>query len=144
MLHMFIKNDHGVTLIELLVTMILVSIGIFAALDVFPSSWRLTTQSDRIGQASEIMHRELETSQLIILNSCNTAIMGGTTTLPVNASGRTGTLQGDVSYTVSRTITALGTGSWGITVQVTWPGNAVGVSGTIVSVRDANYKEGCL
>lgn len=143
MLLMSINNQRGVTLVELLITIILVSVGIFATLDVFPSSWRLIAQSDRIGQASEIMHRELETSQLVILNTCNTVIVGGTTTSAVNASGRTGSLQGDVSYTVTRTITALGNGSWSIAVQVTWPGNAVGVSNTVVAVRDANFKEGC-
>jgi hypothetical protein len=49
-------------------------------------------------------------------------------TTSVKASGQAGVQPGDATFTVRTTILDNLNGTWLLTVQVTWPGNAAGLS----------------
>lgn len=137
-----IKNQQGMTLVELIVATVIVAVGAVAVLWVFPAGWSSTTMADRIGQASEIMHREMEAAELNTMNPCN-AVVTGTATPTVFAGGQLAAQQGDRAYFVTRTISDLGNNTWRVTVRVTWTGNATGIVDSIIVVRDENFRQGC-
>lgn len=141
---MHFKNESGFSLIELLVATVIIMLGIIAVMAVFPAGWATTTRADRVGQSSEIMHREMEAAEVSILNRCNPVVAGQVVTPNVFSGGQAVAQPGDMSYTVTRDIAALGGNSWRVTVRVTWPGNAVGIVDSIVVVRDENYVQGCV
>ncbi|KAF0185816.1 MAG: hypothetical protein FD164_77 [Nitrospirae bacterium] len=143
MFHMHIKNNRGMTLIEVLIAVALLVVGILGTLTVFPLGWTSTTRADRIGQAAEILHREMETEQLRIQNECN-AVAAGIVIVPVvRSSGRAADQPGDMQYMVTRTIQALPNDFYLVSVQVTWTGNAAGIRDSFTVTRDPNYKQGC-
>jgi hypothetical protein len=64
---------------------------------------------------------------------------GGSST--VYASGQDTKKQGDVAFTVNRTITDLGGNTWRITVKVSWPGNAVGITESLNVTRQEYFRQ---
>ncbi|HSW63219.1 MAG TPA: prepilin-type N-terminal cleavage/methylation domain-containing protein [Dissulfurispiraceae bacterium] len=140
---MYIKNDRGMTLIEVLIAVALLVVGILGTLTVFPLGWISTTRADRIGQAAEILHREMETVQINIQNECNPVAAGATTFPSVWSGGQAAAQPGDMQYTVTRTIQTLPNDFWLVSVQVTWTGNAAGTRDSFTVTRDPNYKQGC-
>ena len=53
------RGQDGFTLLEILVAMMILSVGIVGALRVFTLSLRTGTQASRLGRATEIAQREL-------------------------------------------------------------------------------------
>ena len=49
-----IDNDKGISLIEVLISIFLTSIGILSLLSLQPSAWNLSVKSDFLGRAGSI------------------------------------------------------------------------------------------
>lgn len=131
-------------MIEVLIALFLTMIGVIALLSMQPQGWLLSGKSDYLGRAAEILHKELETKEALIMNPCNT-VTEGTFNKNVFSSGTGGAGRGDAPYTVQTTVTSIGVNVWRLTIRVTWPGNNTGIRESIVITRQEYFRSpaGC-
>ena len=136
------------SLIEVLVAVMLISVGVLGLMTLQPTAWRSSNRSDFTGRAAMILQQELETHRAWIMNSSNANPCVPTNPLITNrtvyASGQaTPQPQGDLAYNLRTTITDLapaGTpNSWRILVQITWPGNNTGITDSVVVGRQLSF-----
>ena len=133
-------NKRGVTLIESVIAILLVSIGLIGLLSMQPSAWQASARADYLGHAAIILSRELTRQELWIMNPCNAVSLTPVTQV-VNASGQGTAQSGDTSFTVQTTTTNLGANVWRITVRVSWPPlNATGITESIVVTRQEPFR----
>lgn len=129
-----LRNNKGISLIEVLISVFLTSVGILGLVSLQPSAWSLSTKSDFLGRAGSILHSELEANELLLMNPnypnpcfSNNPI---TSTKPVYPSGQTTAQPGDLAFNVQTAIQDNLNGSWSVRVRVTWNGNNTGISET--------------
>ena len=140
-----ISSEKGITLIEVMIAVMLVAVGIMALASLQGPAWNLTSRSDVLGRAGMILHRELETNELLLMNPNRPNPCVGGAPLVVNrpqvwAGGQAAAKPGDVAYNVLTTIIDNLNGSWFVRVQVMWPGNNVGISETVVVTRQEAFR----
>jgi Tfp pilus assembly protein PilV len=127
-----LSNRRGIGLVEVLIALFLISFGVLSLLSLQPTAWSLSGRSDYLGRAGGILHSQLETREMLLMNPTlpNPCIATNplVQTLSVNASGMVATQPGDASFTVNTTILDNLNGTWLLTVRVTWPGNAAGLT----------------
>ena len=144
-----ISDEKGIGLIEVLVAVVLVALGVIGFLSMQTQGWLLSGRSDFMGRGAEILQKETEDSELLIMNPCNNITAVATPPITVYASGQT-TLQsiGDAAFTVQKTIAPVpGTSNmWTLKVMVAWPGNSTGTSEsvTVATQEFARYPAGCV
>jgi prepilin-type N-terminal cleavage/methylation domain-containing protein len=137
-------NNRGVTLIESVIAILLVSIGLLGLLSMQPSAWRTTTRTDYLGRAAMMLSRELTTRELAIMNPCN-AVTTGTVSRILYTSGQGAAQSGDIGFTVETVTTAVATNAWRVTVTVSWPPlNATGIRESIIVTRQEPFRSGCV
>ncbi len=135
-----ISDKKGISLVEVCIALFLLGIGIFALISLQPSAWRLSGKSDYLGRASGILLSQLQTIEGQIMNPNLAIPASGSSTVYV--SGQSSAKQGDVAFTVNRTITALAGGTtWRVTIQVTWPGNATGLQESLNVTRQEYFRQ---
>jgi Tfp pilus assembly protein PilV len=137
-------NRRGLGLPEVIIAIFITTIGVLAILSLQPSAWRTAARSDFLGRGAEILYKELDDRENLIMNPCN-AVTAGTTTSTVRTSGMAANVPGDATYTITTTVTSIGTNVWRVTVRVTWPTNATGLSESLVVTRQERFRfpEGC-
>jgi type II secretory pathway component PulK len=140
-----ISSEKGISLIEVMIAVMLVAVGIMALASLQGPAWNLTSRSDVLGRAGMILHRELETNELMLMNPNRPNPCVGGAPLVVNrpqvwAGGQGAAQLGDVAYNVLTTIIDNLNGSWFVRVQVMWPGNNVGISETVVVTRQEAFR----
>jgi Tfp pilus assembly protein PilV len=136
-------NNRGITLIESVIAILIVSIGLMGLLSMQPSAWRATAQTDHLGRAAMMLSKELAMQELALMNPCNTVAVG-TVNSVVQTSSQETAQSGDIAFTIQTTTTSVGTNVWRVTVQVSWPPlNATGIRESIVVTRQANFRFGC-
>jgi hypothetical protein len=133
----------GLGLIEVLISLFLVSFGILALLSLQPSAWKLTSRSDFLGRAGGLLHKEMETTEILLMNPnfpnpCATNPL--VTTTNVNISGQGAAQPGDLPFTVRTEIQDNLNNSWTVRVRVTWTGNNTGISESLVVTRQENFR----
>lgn len=139
-------DKRGVTLIESVIAILLVSIGLIGLMSMQPSAWQASARADYLGHAAIILSRELTRQELWIMNPCNTVTVSLTpVTQVVNASGQGTAQSGDTSFTVQTTTASSGNG-WLVTVRVSWPLNLTGIRESIVVTRQESFRfpPGCV
>ncbi len=138
-----ICNRKGITLIEVLVSSVLISVGVMALLTLLPSGWRLSGTSDLLGRAAGILQGEMERNEIQVMN-VNNAVTATTPGVPetktVHGSGMTTAQPGDIPYLVQTERTDLGE-SWRVRVRVTWPGNARGIAESLIVTRQRYFTQ---
>jgi len=134
-------NNRGISLIEVLITLFLTTVGIMALASMLPTSWQTAGRSDLMGRAAVILQSELERNELWIMNPGN-AVTTGTVSQTVNASSQAIAQPGDVAYVVTRTIAPFGgfLNSWTVNIRVTWPGNNQGIAETLIASRQESFR----
>jgi hypothetical protein len=140
-----ISNEKGISLIEVMIAVMLVAVGIMAMASLQGPAWNTTERSDLLGRAAVILHRTLETNELMLMNPNrpNPCVGGAPFVLnqpQVWAGGQGAAQPGDIAYNVLTTILDNMNGSWNVRVQVAWPGNAVGISETVVVTRQEAFR----
>jgi hypothetical protein len=138
-----ICNRKGITLVEVLVSSVLISVGVMALLTLLPSGWRLSGTSDLLGRAAGILQGEMERNEIWVMNANNavTATLPGVPeTKTIHGSGSTTAQPGDIPYLVQTERTDLG-GSWRVRVRVTWPGNATGIAESLIVTRQRYFAQ---
>lgn len=147
-----ILNNRGISLLEVVIAIVLVTIGVMAILSMQPSAWRTVSKSDYLGRGAGMLHRELESRETWIMNPCNVVPIGIRPQQAIAVSGMGGAVQGDATYTVNTTIAPVAgtTNSWTVTVIVTWPDQLLrgyrNLQESIVVTRQNSYRfpSGCL
>jgi Tfp pilus assembly protein PilV len=136
-------NNHGITIVEVVITLFLTTVGILALLSMQPTAWNTAGRSDFMGRAAGILQSELERNELQIMNPNNAVTTGVLPNHGQYASSQTTQQSGDVNYTVATTVTPLAgaTNAWQVKVQVTWPGNTRGVSESIIVSRQEYFRQ---
>jgi len=137
-------NEKGISLIEVMISCMLVTIGVLALLSLQAPAWNLSGRSDVLGRAGMILHKELETNEMLIMNPNVANPCAAMNPLVVQrnvfSSGQAVAQPGDIAYTVQTTTTQNVNGTWSVRVQVTWPGNNVGVSETLIVTRQEPFR----
>jgi Tfp pilus assembly protein PilV len=148
MRNMICKNKKGITLVESIVSMLLLTIGVLAILSMQPTSMKTGARSDYLGRGVMLLNKELMAQELFIMNPCND-VTTGTVTNEVYMSGRTSSSpgDGDARFNV-QTVTSVIAGSptaWRVSVTITWPPyNTNGVRETIIVTRQESFRSGCI
>ena len=139
-----ICSKKGIGLIEVLISLFLISVGILALLSLQPSAWRLTGRSDFLGRAGGLLHKEMESTEVVLMNPNFPNPCAGTnplvTTRNVFISGQGASQPGDMPFTLQTTITDNLNASWRVQVRVTWPGNPTGISESLLVTRQENFR----
>ena len=151
-----LRASKGFGMVEVLVAVFLTVTAILAIFALQSPAWRQTARADYLGRATEIMHKQLESTEVYLMNPCNTAAVAtngipaipaigasASSTYTVLASGSAAAIQGDASYTVATTIVRTATNDFRVTVTVTWPPlNPTGITQTIFVSRPVYFKVG--
>ena len=124
---------------EVVLALSLTTIAVVAILSMQPVSWKTASRADLLSRASNVLQNELETNEMLIMNA-DIDVTDGTTTKTVFPSGAKSRQNGDVPYTVLTTVTNNGNQSWTVTLVITWPGNATGISESIIVSRQEPFR----
>jgi Tfp pilus assembly protein PilV len=136
-------NNLGITLIESVIAILIVSIGLMGTLSMQPSAIRTTVRTDYLGRAAMMLTKELTMQELSLMNPCNTVTTGVVSQM-VLTSGQGTAQTGDLAFTIQTTTTNIGTNVWRVTVQVSWPPlNATGIRESTVVTRQESFRFGC-
>lgn len=136
--------DSGFSMIEVLIAVFLVMFSVMGFIAIQSRGWLLSAESDFVGRATEILHREIARTEGLIMNPCN-QVTPGNFTNTVYSSGQSSPQTGDAAFSVQKTITAAGANLWTVTVQVTWSSNKTGISESITVAAEsfAAFPSGC-
>jgi prepilin-type N-terminal cleavage/methylation domain-containing protein len=128
-------NKQGVTLIESVIAILLVSVGLVGLLSMQPSAWRVSARTDYLGRAA-----------MMLMNPCITPVALGTDDRTLYTSDHTTAQPGDIGFRVQTTTASIGTNVWRVTVTVSWPLNATGIRESIIVTRQEPFRfpGGCL
>jgi Tfp pilus assembly protein PilV len=134
-------DRRGITLIESVIAILIVSIGLMGLLSMQPSALRTTAQTDYLGRAAMMLSKELTRQELELMNPCKPVTTGVASSRVVNTSGQETAQAGDIALTIQTTTTSIGTNVWLVTVQVSWPPlNATGIRESIVVTRQESFR----
>jgi Tfp pilus assembly protein PilV len=139
-----ISNEKGISLIEVMIAVLLVAVGVLSLASLQPSAWNLTGRSDVLGRAGLVLQRQLMANEMLLMNpNVPNPCAGGVPVINVanvNASGQAGAQAGDIVFNVQTTTRDNLNGTWTVRVQVSWPGNNVGISESIVVTRQEPFR----
>jgi Tfp pilus assembly protein PilV len=126
-----------------LITLFLTTVGILALLSMQPTAWQAAGRSDFMGRAADILQSEFEKNELQIMNPNNAVSTGASPNRNVYASSQSTKQSGDLTYTIATKVTPVAgtTNAWSVQVQVTWPGNARGVSEVMTVTRQEYFRQ---
>jgi len=138
-------SKKGISMIEVLISVVLISFGVMSLLTLLPSGWRLSGTSDKLGRAAGILQAELERNEVWIMNDKNPVIptAGPSSPQPVYSSGKGTPQPGDIEYLVTTEIEdlGLGIGPWRVRVRVTWQGNTTGILESVIVTRQSFFAQ---
>jgi len=137
------RDRRGISLVEALIAVFLLSTGVLSLLTLQPSSWMLSGKSDYLTRAVGIMQRQLQASEAYIMNP-GTAVSPGTITVTdVPASGEATPQLGDAAFTVTTTTAAapdVGANAWRVSVTVSWPRRPSGISASLIVAKQEYFR----
>jgi|OpeIllAssembly_1097287.scaffolds.fasta_scaffold126057_2 Tfp pilus assembly protein PilV len=133
-----ICSNRGISLTEVIVAILVASVGIVSLLAVQPQSWNLAGRSDSLGRAAGILQSEMSLNEATIMNPDLAIPQDQVRTIYVSRQGSK--QSGDAMYTVNTQVEAVGTTAWRVRVTVSWPSNAAGISDSIIVTRQEGYR----
>ena len=138
-------TKKGITMVEVVVSVAVLSVGILSLLTLLPSSMRLAGRSDYLGRASGILANQLQATEATLLNP-SAAVPASSVIDPYYPSeqGAGVKMGGDVPFRVVTTVANLDGGAnlvWLVNVKVTWPGNATGITESVRVVRQQVFAQ---
>jgi hypothetical protein len=120
-------------MVEVMIAMFITTIAVVSLFSMLPLSWQTVSKADYLGRAAGILQMELELREAQIMYNNIQAV--GTTTRSVQVSDpftASAGIRGDATITVRTTITKRVGNSWLVVVNVNWPGNAQGLTNSII------------
>jgi Tfp pilus assembly protein PilV len=141
-----ICNRKGITLIESVIAVLILSIGLVGLLAMQPQAWKMTARTDYLGRAAMMLSKELTARELDIMNPCNNPVDTTPADRTLFTSGQGAAQSGDIAFRVVTTTTSVGTNVWRVTVQVSWPPlNPTGIRESIIVTSQETFRVGgCL
>ncbi len=140
-----ICSNRGLSIVEVMIALVIINVGVLGLVSLQPSGWRLSGKSDFLGRAAGILHGELQANEINLMNPNNANPCVPTNpavnTRNVWASGKTSAQPGDAQFNVSTTVQDLLDGTWRVTVRVTPPGSAVGISDSLIVTRQEPFRQ---
>jgi len=142
-------NEKGVSLIEALIALVLLTLGILGLLSLQPSAWRLSGKSDYLGRAAGILQSELADWEMRLMNPnfpnpCQVLNKSYLFPSRVRASGQSSDQEGDATFTVETTVSNIVNNPpnsvWTVAVQVTWLGNSAPLRESIVVKQQDSFQ----
>ncbi len=137
-------NNKGITMIEVLISVALLSIGIMGLMSTHGPGWRLASRSDYLGRAAGVLQRQLQSAEGLLINPATAFPLSQTTTVDNNvlASGAAQAQAKEPVFTVTTTTTPdPGGGFCTVSVKVTWPGYPKGISESIIVTKQESYRQ---
>jgi Tfp pilus assembly protein PilV len=128
-------------MIEVLVSLGLITVGVLSLLTLLPAGWRLSGTSDMLGRAAGILQAELERNEIMIMNGKNLNIPLNPPEKTVYGSGKETAQPGDIRYTVATTVVENVGGNFLVRVTVTWPGNTTGIAESVIVGRQVSFAQ---
>lgn len=139
-----ICDKRGITIVEMLVAIILTTVGVISITFLQDTSWKTVAKSDYLGRAAGILYSELERREAIIMNpNPEYPVTEGTQEKTVYPSGQETAIEGDIPFIVNTTIASLGTGTnaWRVTINVKWPPlNTTGITENMIVTKQDRYR----
>jgi Tfp pilus assembly protein PilV len=135
--------NKGISLVEALIALFLLSLGVLSLLTLQPSSWRLSGKSDYLTRAAGLMQRQLQASEAYIMNPGTVVSPGTITVANVPVSGEETPQLGDAVFTVTTTTAAapdIGANTWRVSVTVSWPGRPSGISTAMIVTKQQYFR----
>ena len=136
-------DRKGITLVEVMVSVVLISVGVMALLTLLPSGLRLAGTSDHLGRAAGILQSEMEKNEILVMNVNNAVtatIPGVPDSKTVYGSGRDTAQPGDIPYLVQTERMDLG-GSWRGRGRGTWGRNATGIAESLIVIPQRTFAQ---
>jgi Tfp pilus assembly protein PilV len=141
-----ICKNKGISLVESIIAVLLVSVGLIAFMSLQPTAWKTSAHTDYLGRAIMVLNNEIMTNEIWIMNPCN-IVTTGTVNKVVYSSDQQTAQSGDLSFNV-QTVTSTVTGranTWMVSVTVTWPPvNTRGITDNIIVTRQESFRFGCI
>ncbi len=136
-----ICDKKGVSILEVLIAIVLTSLGVLSLLALQPTGWRSMAKADYVGRAAEILYNRMQFYEATIANPCNAVTTGAQNVTTVTTSGGAA-IRGDITYSLSANITLIDADpqTYSIWLNVTWPGNTKGLTETMTVVRQGIYR----
>ena len=141
------KNNKGISLVESIVAVLLLTIGVLAILSMQPTALKTSSRADYLGHAVMLLNREFMIQEAWIMNPCNAVSVGTVNRTAVYSSENTATRNGDPSFNIT-IVTSVVTGqanTWNVTITITWPPvNSVGITDNMIVTRQEAFRFGCV
>jgi hypothetical protein len=135
-----ISSNKGFGMIDAVMALCVLTLGVLSLISFYPLGWASARSSDLRSRASEIMHREFENDEALIMNPCNVVTIFNGPSKQVNASAQTTAQTGDETFTVRKSLTLVSTNIWNLKVTVTWIGSSNGISESQNITRQEDYR----
>ena len=134
-------NNRGYTLVEVMIALFITMVAVMGIFALVSPAWRTTSLSDMMGRAANVLHDRLQREELWIMNANNDVVTGPPVNETVYARGDSAAhpSSGDMAFNISTTTTQIATNTWQVNVRVTWPGNDVGISESLLVNRQDDY-----
>jgi Tfp pilus assembly protein PilV len=139
-------TEKGISLVESIVSILLLSTAVIAIMSLQSTSWNTSSRSDYLGRAVMMLHKELMAQESFIMNPCNPVTVG-TVDKTVYTSSQTTQQPGDASFNIRTVISAVAgaTNTWTVTVTVSGPlRNARTVTDNLIVTRQEYFRFGCI
>jgi Tfp pilus assembly protein PilV len=132
-------SNDGFTLIEVVMAVVLVMLGVVAMMQIIPVAWFNEAKATDRSEAAEMLQREFEATQALIMNRCLQVATGNIGTKNTSVSGQ-GLGSFDRVYSVNKIITLVNAGAdydeYDLTITVARSGLAVSRTRRIMSQND--------
>jgi len=143
------KNKKGISLVESIVSILLLSTAVIAIMSLQSTSWNTSSRSDYLGRAVMMLSKELTAREAFIMNPCNWVDPINTVTdnKTVYTSDQTTQQLGDASYNLVIVTSPVAgtTNTWRVTVTVSGPlRNARTVTDNLIVTRQEYFRSGCI
>jgi hypothetical protein len=131
-------------MIDSIMAICMLMVGVCALLAILPVGWLNAGNTDHRSRAGDIMRAQLENSQELLMNPCNTVATPITVNKTIYSSGGTtaNAAAGDFPFQVATTVrlTNVNPLVWNINCTVTWSGSGSGLSASRIVMQQEAFK----
>jgi Tfp pilus assembly protein PilV len=137
------STSPGFTIVEAVIAIALVALGVVGMLQLIPLGWQNTESSNTRTRLAEVMQREMESTQALIMNPCNIVA-------PIAAAKNTTVSglpmsEGDLTVQVAKTIAAnpVSALAWDLTITVSRGSSSVRGFRTVTRQNTYRFPSTC-
>lgn len=145
MWYLSLNNKKGMGMVEVIMAILLTSVGVIGVMTIQPQALKTAARSDYMGRAANLLYGQIQTYEYAIMNPESQVPSDFTFDDEVFPSGGgDNKIDADINFTVSRRIVKITSDpdSWRFTVTVSWPPlNETGITESIVVTKQDRFKD---